>query len=260
MIHWSEIWFKLPEGQLHGRLGRHPQGEGRPTLVFLHEALGSIEQWKQFPQQLAEQLGCHVLIYERLGHGASSALTLPRADNYLQHEAEQVLPRVLAQAGLEQVVLIGHSDGGSIALLGAAVMPDRVLGVITEAAHLFVEAETVAGIKAAMADYATRLRTPLSRYHGDKTDDLFAAWQQTWLRPSYANLDLSPRMTAIRCPVLVIQGQDDQYGTARQVESICAGIGSKAIPLWLAAAHCPHLEARESCLRAMTGFIQQLQA
>ncbi|WP_421866136.1 alpha/beta fold hydrolase [Motiliproteus sp.] len=264
MLNWDE--FELPitaprfgEGAgLYVRRGRQSAPESPVTLVFLHEALGSIAQWRDFPQQLAERCGCDVLIYERIGHAGASSLELPRPDDYLVYEGEVVLPQLLERLEIEQAVLVGHSDGGSIALVGAASVPDRVRGVITEAAHLLVEPITRDGIIQARDLYDEAIRPGLSRYHGDKTDTLFQGWWQTWLRDSFQGLDLSPWLGRIRAPSLIMQGVNDQYGSALQVEKICEGIGAQASPCWLDAAHIPHREATEPCLEAMGGFIRRL--
>ena len=265
MLIWDEFDLPLPESNsagvyLHIKRGRQPSLGSPITLVFLHEALGSIAQWRDFPERLAERCGCDLLIYDRIGHGRASELRLPRPDNYLALEGEQVLPQLLKQLSIERAVLVGHSDGGSIALVGAATVPERVLGLITEAAHLFVEPVTRRGIAHARDIYLDKIRTGLSRYHGEKTDTLFVGWWQTWLRESYQQLDLSSWLEKIRAPALIIQGYEDQYGSELQVEKICQGIGPLAQPCWLEAAHCPHREAEEECLQAMADFIGRIQA
>ena len=263
MLIWDE--FELPlappceaNDYIYVRYGRQLSAQTPLTMVFLHEALGSIAQWRDFPEQLAERCGCDVLVYDRVGHGKACPLQLPRSDDYLAFEGEQVLPQLLKRLRVERAVLVGHSDGGSIALVGAAVEPERVVGLITEAAHLFVEPETRSGIEAARTIYPQILQPGLRRYHGDKTDTLFDAWWQTWLRQSYQALDLRPWLGGIRQPALIIQGYEDEYGTPRQVDEICAGIGSSAEPCWLEAAHIPHREARDACLTAMASFVERL--
>ncbi|WP_246480536.1 alpha/beta fold hydrolase [Motiliproteus sediminis] len=265
-MQWRNGQVEVEGVALSIRFGQHPEGTGKPVLLLLHEALGSFAQWKRFPEQLAEACGMSVLLYEREGHGGSDPLRLPRADDYLQYQGRVVLPRLIdalsPELGLEQLVLVGHSDGGSIALVGAAEMRQRVVALITAAAHLFVEPETRAGIEAAVAVYADKLRAPLARYHGDKIDDLFRGWHQTWLRNSFQGLDLSPWLGRIQCPALVMQGRNDQYGSAAQVEQICAGInaGGRALarPCWVDAGHVPHLETPQQTLAAMSGFIAAL--
>lgn len=264
MLIWDE--FELPitaprfgdDASLYVRRGRQPTPSSPVTLVFLHEALGSIAQWRDYPELLAERCGCDVVIYERIGHAGASQLELPRPDDYLVYEGEVVLPQLLEQLDIEQAVLVGHSDGGSIALVGAATVPDRVVGLVTEAAHLFVESITRDGIIKARDLYDDAIRPGLSRYHGEKTDTLFKGWWQTWLRDSFQALDLSPWLDRIQAPSLIMQGVSDQYGSELQVDKICEGIGALATPCWLEAAHIPHREATEPCLEAMSSFIRRL--
>ncbi|HET9702216.1 MAG TPA: alpha/beta fold hydrolase, partial [Burkholderiales bacterium] len=155
-----------------------------PTLVFLHEGLGSTGQWRDFPRALAERTGLPALLYDRQGYGGSDPLYSPRSARYLHREALEVLPEVLERCGVDDVILVGHSDGGSIALLYAAAHPQRVRGAVTEAAHVFVEEETLAGIRAAGDAWRnTQLKEKLARYHGSKTHALFHAWHDTWLAP-----------------------------------------------------------------------------
>ncbi|MCV6589900.1 MAG: alpha/beta hydrolase [Marinobacterium sp.] len=231
----------------------------RPTLVLLHEALGCLAMWKQFPQRLAERTGCDVFLYERRGYGASTPITLPRPDTYLVDEGRDWLRPILDAAGLEQVVLIGHSDGGSVALVGAATCADRVRGLVTMAAHIYVDHLTSAGIEEAVHRYHnTDLSRRLERYLGGRTETIFRAWYETWQRPSFrAGLDLTPWLADIRCPALIMQGRDDQYGVASQVTDICAGIGSHAQPLLLDdCGHVPHLEAEAATLAAIDQFLR----
>lgn len=262
MLQWNERMLELPDGNMiHAMHGIHPEGENKPTLVFLHEALGHIRMWKNFPEQLANQVGCNVFVNERLGYGDSSPITLPRADDYLVPEGEQRLGETLDAAGIDKVVLIGHSDGGTIALIGASALGDRVVGMITAAAHLYADHLTLKGIREAVDLYQTTdLPERLARYHGDRTDLLFRAWSETWLRPScHENMDFSKWLQAIICPSLIMQGKDDQYGVPEQVSDICSGIGENATPCFIEnCGHVPHLEQTEVVLNEMKGFIQPL--
>lgn len=260
-ITWHERMLSLPDGQqIHARHGLHPEGEAKPTLVFLHEALGHIRMWKTFPEQLAAAVGCNVLVYERLGYGESSPITLPREDDYLIPEGEQRLGEVLDAAGIDKAILIGHSDGGTIALIGAAALGARIVAIITEAAHLYADHLTVQGIRDAVVLYQTTdLPERLARYHGERTDHLFRAWSETWLREScHQNMNFSPWLPGIKCPALIMQGQQDQYGVPEQVTDICAGIGEHAQAFYVPeCGHVPHLEAGEVVLAAMQEFIRQ---
>ena len=258
-ITWADRMLTLPDGQqIHAMHGIHDKGAGKPTLVFLHEALGHIRMWKNFPEQLAEKLGCNVFVNERLGYGESSPITLPRADDYLVPEGERRLEETLDAAGIDKVVLIGHSDGGTVALIGAATLGERVVAMITEAAHIYADHLTLKGIREAVELYqTTNLPERLARYHGDRTDHLFRAWSETWLREScHQNMDFRSWLKDIRCPSLIIQGKDDQYGVPEQVTDICDGIGSNAEPRFVDnCGHVPHLEASEAVLEVMAEFL-----
>lgn len=262
MMQWQDTMLTLPDGQqIHALHGVQEAGAGKPTLVFLHEALGHIRMWKQFPQMLAEATGCNALVYERLGYGESSPITLPRADDYLVPEGERRVGEVLDAAGIDKAILIGHSDGGTIALIAAAALGERVCAIVTAAAHLYADHLTLAGIREAVERYQTSdLPERLARYHGERTDLLFRAWSETWLREScHQNMNFSPWLRAIGCPALVMQGRDDQYGVPEQVTDICAGIGDHATALYLEnCGHVPHLEAPEAALAAMSDFIRRV--
>jgi pimeloyl-ACP methyl ester carboxylesterase len=236
-----------------------PGTEGT-TLVFLHEGLGSVGQWRDFPSLLSERTGLPALVYDRWGYGNSEPFTLPRPTSYLHDEALLGLPAVLEACGIESPILVGHSDGGSIALLYAATRPERVRAVITEAAHVFVEDVTLEGIREAVKVYAsTDLGRRLARYHGDKTDLVFHGWADTWLSPGFRDWNIESYLPGVRCPILIIQGIDDQYGTPSQVEAIRRQVSGKAVPLLVRCGHIPHAEAKEEVLEAMAGFIEELK-
>ncbi|WP_027856435.1 alpha/beta fold hydrolase [Marinobacterium jannaschii] len=260
-MQWSEHYQMMPNGvRLHYRYGKHPCPGSDTVLVFLHEALGCIAMWKQYPQQLARLTGCDVLIYERYGYGGSTALQEARKDNYLVVEGEYYLPQLLKQQQLEKVILIGHSDGGSVALVGAATSPS-VVGIVTEAAHAYVDDMTLEGIRAAKELYRrTDLHSRLERYHGERTGQLFDAWCDTWMRDSFQqDLQLGRWLREISCPALIMQGEDDQYGESRQVDYICQAIGAAAEPCMLKdCGHIPHFEAAEQCLTHTADFVTRL--
>ena len=228
-----------------------------PTLVFLHDALGSIRQWRDFPRALVAATGHAALVFERHGSGFSGPLTRPRSRDYLVHEAREVLPAVLAACSIERPLLIGHSDGATIALLYAAAFPDRARALVSIAGHVFVEDLTLQGIRAAQRAYReTDLRERLAKYHGDSVDSLFAGWTDTWLAPGFRDWDITAQLAAIRCPVLVIQGDRDEYGTARQVEAITGGVSGPA-RAWLVpdCGHAPHLQAPQSVTEGVARFV-----
>ncbi len=234
--------------------------ENTPTLVFLHEALGSVAQWKHFPRAVCEASGCDGIVYDRVGHGQSSVMMHARSMDFYKEEAEVMLPALLEALGIHRPLLIGHSDGATIALWHAAAFPTSPVAVISMAAHVLIEERTVQGIRDARILYdTTDLRTRLARYHGDKTDSVFSAWADTWLAPHSADwhmLDMLPRITA---PVLLVQGDEDNYGSRAQVDAIAGRVAGTREVLWIeGCGHVPHLEAREVLIERITGFLRGL--
>ncbi|MDI9570631.1 MAG: alpha/beta hydrolase [Pseudomonadota bacterium] len=231
----------------------------RPWLVFLHEGLGSVGQWRDFPAALCGETGLAGLVYDRWGYGESEACEEMGDSGYLHHEAQESLPQVLDRFDIPRAIFIGHSDGGSIALIFGATFPERAAGIITEAAHVFVEEITLAGIRAAVAAYeGTDLPARLARYHGARTDLVFRRWSETWLSPPFRAWNIEGLLSRIRCPVLAIQGEEDPYGTSGQVESIVRRISGPAEGLIVPrCGHIPHLQAREETTEAMREFIRR---
>jgi pimeloyl-ACP methyl ester carboxylesterase len=229
-------------------------------LVFLHEGLGSIAQWKGFPAALCAATGLPGGVYERWGFGGSEPLTLPRPRDYLNREAERALPEVLEACAITRPLLIGHSDGGTIALLFAAAFPERPLACITEAAHVWVEEAALAGIRAASTAWRTTdLEARLAKYHGAQSQTVFRGWAETWTQPEFRDWSMVAALPAIVCPLLVIQGLDDEYGTTAQVETIVRQSGGPAAPLLIpGCAHVPHHQAQGSVLEAMSEFIDRI--
>ncbi|MGD9166900.1 MAG: alpha/beta hydrolase [Syntrophobacterales bacterium] len=259
----EDFFIRAAGRKLRVRRLTHPGNNGQdsqPTLVFLHEGLGSIEMWHDFPEVLLEKTGCNGLLYDRWGHGRSDPLDGKRTLRYVHDEALDSLPDVLRRCEVDDSVLIGHSDGGSIALIFAAEYSERVRGIITEAAHVFVEEITLEGIKDALEVYrSTDLKEKLARYHGDNTERIFRAWHETWLQPEFKSWNIEDCLPKIKCPVLVIQGEDDQYGTIAQVEAIAHQVAGPAKPLLIPdCAHIPHKEATDRVIKEMTEFILKL--
>jgi pimeloyl-ACP methyl ester carboxylesterase len=232
-----------------------------PTLVFLHEALGCTAMWHDFPARLAADTGLAAVSYDRAGYGRSPATPQRKQKGYLRREAEDVLPKVLQGLAIDRALLVGHSDGGSIALLAAAILPGVIAGIVTEAAHVFVEPITLEGIRETVAAYAPRqLEKRLARYHGANTRALFLAWAETWLAESFRDWNIEDCLGRIRCPALIIQGCDDPYGSKRQVEAIVAGIGDRARALFLpACGHAPHRDAAGRVGEAVAAFLAALR-
>ncbi len=240
-----------------------PAGTASPVLVFLHEGLGSAELWRRFPDEVCAAVNLPGLVYDRWGYGRSSARPLPWPASYLEEEAAVLLPELLAAVGVHDVYLIGHSDGGTIALRFAAAPPRevRVRGVVTEAAHVFVEEFGLSGIRDTVHRYRTTdLPERLSRYHGEKAEAVFRGWSETWLSSGFREFQILDRLPHITCPVLAIQGRDDEYGTEAQLDHIAQKVRLGST-LWIAGCgHTPHREAQPLTLAAISGFIRQMQS
>lgn len=231
------------------------------TLVLLHEGLGSIAHWKHFPQKICRNTGCECLIYDRSGYGKSEPLKSSRPLNYLHREAVDILPAVLDQAKVANPILIGHSDGGTIALLYAAAFPEKVRGVITEAAHVFVEEITLRGIEASLKVFEEdeKLKSRLAEYQGGHTDSILSDWKNIWLNPKFRDWNIEEMLPQIKCPVLVIQGEEDEYGSVAQVEAIANQVSGPSKKLVIpGCGHRPHHQAEEVVLREMSGFITDI--
>ena len=230
----------------------------RPAIVLLHEGLGSIAMWKDFPQRLAARTGCTVAAYSRCGYGSSEPLGAPREPDYMHHEAQVVVPELLAALGVERPVLFGHSDGASIALVFAGTHPDGARALVLEAPHVFVEDLTVRSIAAAKTAWATTaLRERLGRYHAD-VDGAFSGWNDIWLDPRFRDWNIEPYADAVRVPVLVVQGEADEYGTLAQVDAIAARIPGSETLLISGAGHSPHRDAPASVLERVAAFVEGL--
>jgi pimeloyl-ACP methyl ester carboxylesterase len=230
-----------------------------PTIVMLHEGLGSVSHWKDFPRVLAEATGAGVFLYSRYGHGSSDALQEPRSLSYMHHEAQIVLPEILHRAGIKRPVLLGHSDGASIAILYAGTFPESPVGLVLEAPHVFVEDITVSSIAQARVLYnETDLRQRLGRYHAN-VDPLFWGWNNIWLDSRFRDWNIESYLDSIRCPVLVLQGAQDEYGTAKQIEAIQRRIPSAAAIMLDDCKHAPHRDRSEATLSAISRFLTTLQ-
>jgi len=225
-----------------------------PTLVFLHEGLGSVGLWRTFPERLAAATGRRALLYSRAGHGFSDVPGEPRTPRFMHDEALEVLPALLAEAGIEDPVLVGHSDGASIALIHAAAHPVR--GLVLLAPHVFVEDLSVASIAEAREAFETTdLRERMARHHRD-AEATFRLWNDIWLAPAFRSWNIEAVLADVTAPALVIQGEHDQYGTLAQVDAIERGIGGDVTRVVLDARHAPHLEAPEETLKAATEFLR----
>lgn len=238
-----------------------PPAAGRPTLVFLHEGLGSISLWRDFPAAVGRATGCGVLVYSRYGYGNSGPCPLPRPLDYMHAEALDVLPAVLAHLEVGAHILVGHSDGASIALIHAGTGPrPGLLGIAVMAPHVFVEAISVAAIAEARDAWDSgALRERLARHHGANVDIAFRGWNDAWLDPKFLDWNIENVLPGIAVPVLALQGEGDEYGTAAQVETV-ARVTSGQLVLLPDCGHSPHRDQPQATLTALSSFINQLAA
>jgi pimeloyl-ACP methyl ester carboxylesterase len=238
-----------------------PPPESAPTLVFLHEGLGSTSLWRDFPERLAERTGCGALVYSRAGYGKSDPVPLPRPFRFMHAEAA-VLPKVLEAAGVRESILVGHSDGASIALIHAGRdQPAGLRGLILEAPHVFTEPKGLESIaKIAEIYRTTDLRDRLERHHGANVDVAFWGWNGVWLDPGFRAWNLEEFLPGIQAPILILQGDRDEYGTWRQVEAIERQAGGPVESVLVrACGHSPHREQAAVALEAMAGFLERLR-
>jgi len=232
--------------------------EEAPELVFLHEGLGSVSHWKDFPARVAEATGCPVTVYSRYGSGNSDLLSQPHGVRYMHKEALQSLADLLSQLEIENPILVGHSDGASIAIIHAGAH-DRVHGLVLLAPHVFVEDVSVASIAQAKVKFeTTNLPEKLARHHRDAART-FWGWNDIWLDPEFRNWHIEEYLPRISCPALVIQGLEDQYGTMAQVEAIQRQSGGPVEVLALEdCRHSPQRDQPEKVLEAISRFVRKV--
>jgi len=235
--------------------------QDRPTLIFLHDSLGCIATWRDFPKVLSQSTNCNYLIYDRLGYGSSTEdpKALKRDKKYLEKEAD-ILLTLIEDLEIEKPILFGHSDGGSIALIAAAKREQKIRGIILEAAHIFVEAITLRGIREVKKEFEQgNLQARLNFYHGPKTDTVFNSWAQTWLSDHFQDWNIASFLPSIICPALILQGAKDEFATLKQFDGIIANLsGQVESELLENVGHSPHKENRAEVLRITTHFVNQL--
>ncbi|MGO8914588.1 MAG: alpha/beta fold hydrolase [Stellaceae bacterium] len=238
---------------------RIPGKPGAPTLILLHEGLGSVALWRDFPAKLAQATGCPLVVYSRYGYGRSDPISAPHGPRYMHDEALVALPELRQALGLDDVILIGHSDGASIALIHAGSGRFPVRALILEAPHVFVEEVSVNSIAEARDAYATTdLRQRLARYHAD-VDSAFRGWNDAWLDPAFRNWSIAEYLAGVTCPVLAIQGEGDEYGTLAQLAAIERGVKGNFAKLVLRhCRHSPHRDQENAVLEAMAEFIARV--
>jgi pimeloyl-ACP methyl ester carboxylesterase len=237
-----------------------PRPDAASTIVMLHEGLGCVGLWGDFPDKLAAATGAGVFVYSRAGYGLSSPVELPRPLGFMHEEARKVLPRLLDAIGFRDGILLGHSDGASIAAIYAGSFADqRLRGLVLIAPHFFTEDMGIAEIARAREAYAaTDLRAKLARWHAD-VDVAFKGWNDAWLDPDFRKWDITEFLPGIRVPILIVQGESDQYGTRKQIEVAQAECSAPIeVALLPQVRHSPHREAPEEALRAITPFARRL--
>ncbi len=230
---------------------------GCPPLVFLHEGLGSVSLWRDFPDHVARKVGAPAMLYSRFGYGKSAGLTAPRTPKFMHEEAIDVLPALLDKLGIVAPILIGHSDGASIALIHAATSGRQTTGLILMAPHVMVEPISVESIARVTETYErTDLKARLARHH-TRVDDAFLGWSRIWLDPRFRSWTLAEEASALTVPTLLIQGEDDEYGTLAQLDAIAEVAKGPVTRLVLReCGHAPHRDQEDQVLAAVAEFVK----
>jgi pimeloyl-ACP methyl ester carboxylesterase len=232
-----------------------PHDPARETAVFLHDGLGAVGAWKRVPERIGAAAGVNALVYDRWGYGRSDERELFRFQ-FMEAEVP-VLRELLDQLGLARAHLVGHSDGGSIALLLAARWPERVTSLVTEAAHVFVEPETQTGIRALVAlQRAGRMPGWLSRLHGERAERLLSAWCDGWLSDAHAQWNIEDWLGYVTAPTLAVQGEQDEFGTPAQVNAILNRVGGADSWIVPNCGHTPHNDAEDEYVERVAGFVR----
>lgn len=258
MITTTDHWIDVAQGRLFARIWQPPNPAEAPPIILLHDSLGCVALWRDFPEALCAATGRRVIAYDRLGFGKSNPFPGRIPLDFIYNEYAASLQPVCAELGIDRFVLFGHSVGGPIGVVSAAKLPAQCVGLVTESAQIFREEITFEGIRAAKPVFAPgapayeRLRS----YHGDKTDWVLRSWQDTWLDPTF-EFDLSTYIAALRCPVLAIHGDCDEYGSTEQPKYLCAMTpGPKQLLILENCGHVPHREQADKVLKAMAAFTQ----
>ncbi len=253
----DDLWIPHPRGRLFARSWRpEPAMTGAP-VVLLHDSLGCVELWREFPAALSMATGRRVVAYDRLGFGHSDPREGPMPLDFIAEEAASYFPAVLDELELQRVVVFGHSVGGGMAVNCAVQWPDRCEALITESAQAFVEDRTVQGLRAAQQQFeAPAQMEKLARYHGDKARWVLDAWLQTWLNPAFAAWSLAEVLPQVACPTLAIHGADDEYGSAKHPETIAHGArGGAETRLLAGTGHVPHRERSAEVLAILQDWL-----
>jgi pimeloyl-ACP methyl ester carboxylesterase len=256
----AQTWLATGNGRLYVKQWGELADAAPPPIVLLHDSLGCVDLWRDFPQRLARATGRAVIAYDRLGFGRSDAHPGHLGPDFIRQEAQGGFAMLVEQLGVERFIVFGHSVGGGMAVSIAAAYPDRCVGLITESAQAFVEERTREGIRIAQAQFAAPDQMArLEKYHGDNAQWVLDAWVDTWLSPAFAHWSLDGELPRVRCPVLAIHGTEDEYGSTAQPERIVALAGASAkLALLPRCGHVPHREQEAAVLEAAQGFIATL--
>lgn len=244
-INGQEIYYEL-----------YQNSEEADYLVFLHEGLGSVAQWKNLPKEFSELTSMNVLVYDRSGYGKSSPVPQDYPYDYVRYEAHTILAQLLEQLKIKTCHLFGHSDGATMALLFAAYHPQICLSVISEASHVVIEDMSVEGIQKIRAVYQEKIQKPLQKYHGENTDWVFYHWADTWIDPDFKSWNMNEELSQIQCPVLAIQGEDDEYGSPEQL-TIIKQLSSAEIHLLPHCGHIPHFQKPSKIKKLVIDFLKK---
>lgn len=255
-IESTDSFVGVPGGSIFVRQWRGADARGVP-LVLLHDSLGSVELWRDFPALLAEALNRHVIAYDRLGFGKSTQRTDRPSITFIDDEAERYFPAVRRGLGLDRFALFGHSVGGAMALRIAASLQESCDAVITESAQCFVESRTLEGIRSAQTLFADPAQLQkLARWHGDRAQWVLDAWIKVWLSPEFSDWSLDPYLGRVRCPILAIHGDQDEYGSEAFPQRIASGVhGPSQMILLKDCGHVPHRERPQEILRLTASFL-----
>lgn len=254
----EETFIEVAEGKVFVKTWTPAIRELDTPLILLHDSLGCVDMWRDFPESLAEALKCQVIAYDRLGFGKSSERTELPSLRFVNEEAETVLPQILEHLGLRKVNLFGHSVGGGMAVCAAGTLPETIENVISESAQAFVEDRTLAGIRKAQAEFQDpKLFERLVKYHGFKAAWVLRAWTEIWLSEAFKNWNLKKELGNIKCPLLVIHGDRDEYGSLKFpdfMEAHSSGPISKHIIA--ECGHLPHREKKDEVLKIVVSFLK----
>ena len=256
-LHMREHWVDTPQGKLFAQDWTPLQAQGAP-IVLLHDSLGCVALWRDFPAQLAQATGHRVIAYDRLGFGRSDAHPGSLRLGFVEREAQQGFAALRTYFGISDFIVFGHSVGGGMAMACAAAFASQCVGLITESAQAFVEARTLEGIRAADLQFAEPGQLQrLQRYHGNKAEWVLRAWVDNWLSEDFADWNLDAALAQVRCPLLSLHGDDDEFGSPAHPERLVAlAGGAAAMQLLQGCGHVPHREQAEAVLKAVARFLR----